>query len=169
MGEFIFEIFNLIILVYVFTLLITWCFDYSSFLATGLEKVRFHSNPKAGQCQRMFRLPHNCTHLTCQQGNAQNPSSQASIVREPTISGCTSWIQKRQRKQRSNCQIYRTIEKAREFQKKIYFCFTDYAKAFGCMDHSKLWKILREIGIADHLTCLLRKLRRSRSNSQNQK
>ena len=118
MGEFIFEIFNLITLVYVFTLLIIWCFDYSSFLATGLEKVRFHSNPKAGQCQRMFRLPHNCTHLTCQQGNAQNPSSQASIVREPTISGRTSWIQKRQRKQRSNCQIYRTIEKAREFKKQ---------------------------------------------------
>ena len=48
------------------------------------------------------------------------------------------------------------IEKAREFQKNIYFCFTDYAK--DCVDHNKLWKILQEMGIPDHLTCLLRNL-----------
>ena len=51
------------------------------------------------------------------------------------------------------------IEKAREFQKKnIYFCFIDYAKAFDCVDHNKLWKILKEMGIPNHLTCLLRNL-----------
>ena len=50
------------------------------------------------------------------------------------------------------------MEKAREFQKSIYFCFIDYAKAFDCVDHSKLWKILKEMGIPDHLTCLLRNL-----------
>ena len=50
------------------------------------------------------------------------------------------------------------IEKAREFQKSIYFCFIDYAKAFDCVDHSKLWEILQEMGIPDHLTCLLRNL-----------
>ena len=50
------------------------------------------------------------------------------------------------------------IEKARNFQKNIYFCFIDYAKAFGCMGHNKLWKILKEMGIPDHLTCLLRNL-----------
>ena len=50
------------------------------------------------------------------------------------------------------------IEKSREFQKHIYFCFIDYAKAFDCVDHNKLWKILREMGIPDHLTCLLRNL-----------
>ena len=49
------------------------------------------------------------------------------------------------------------LEKAREFQKNIYFCFIDYAKAF-CVDHNKLWKILQEMGIPDHLTCLLRNL-----------
>ena len=49
-------------------------------------------------------------------------------------------------------------QKAREFQKNIYFCFLNYAKAFDCVDHKKLWKILREMGIADHLTCLLRNL-----------
>ena len=48
------------------------------------------------------------------------------------------------------------MEKAREFQKNIYFCFIDYAKAFDCVDHHKLWEILQEMGIADHLTCLLR-------------
>ena len=50
------------------------------------------------------------------------------------------------------------IENVREFQKNIYFCFVDYAKAFDCVDHNKLWKILKEMGIPDHLTCLLRNL-----------
>ena len=50
------------------------------------------------------------------------------------------------------------IEKARDFQKNIYFCFIDYAKAFDCVDYNKLWKILRETGTPDHLTCLLRNL-----------
>ena len=51
-----------------------------------------------------------------------------------------------------------TIEKAREFWKNVYFCFIDYAKAFDCEDHNKLWKILKEMGIPDHLTCLWRNL-----------
>ena len=50
------------------------------------------------------------------------------------------------------------IKKAREFQKNIYFCFTDYAKAFVCVDHQKLWKILKKMGIPDHFTCFLRNL-----------
>ena len=50
------------------------------------------------------------------------------------------------------------IKKAREFQKNVYFCFIDYAKVFDCVDHNKLWKILTEMGIPDHLTCLLRNL-----------
>ena len=50
------------------------------------------------------------------------------------------------------------IEKAREFQKIIYFCFIDYAKDFDCVDHNKVWKILKEMGMQDHLTCLLRNL-----------
>ena len=54
--------------------------------------------------------------------------------------------------------IHRIIEKAREFQKNIYFCFVDCAKAFDCVDHNKLWKILKEMRIPDHLTCLLRNL-----------
>ena len=54
--------------------------------------------------------------------------------------------------------IHWITKKAREFQKKIYYCFIDYAKAFDCVDHNKLWKILQEMGIPGHLTCLLRKL-----------
>ena len=50
------------------------------------------------------------------------------------------------------------IKKVKEFQKNIYFCFIDYAKAFDCVDHNKLWKILKEMGMPDHLTCLLRNL-----------
>ena len=62
--------------------------------------------------------------------------------------------------------IHWTIRKAREFQKNIYFCFIDYAKAFDCVDHNKLWKILKKMEIADHLTCLLEKpIYRSGSNS----
>ena len=54
--------------------------------------------------------------------------------------------------------IHLITEKAREFQKNIHFCFIDYAKAFDCVDHNKLWKILKEVGIVNHLTCLLRNL-----------
>ena len=60
---------------------------------------------------------------------------------------------------RDQIAIIRWItEKAREFQKNIYFFFIDYAEAFDCVDHKKLWKILKEMGIPDHLTCLLRNL-----------
>ena len=65
------------------------------------------------------------------------------------------------RKDRARDQIANIrwiIKKARECQKNIYFCFIDYAKAFDCVDHNKLWKILKELGIPDHLTCLLRNL-----------
>ena len=70
--------------------------------------------------------------------------------------------QKRQKKGRGTrdqiANIHWIIENAREFQKSIYFCFTDYAKAFDCVDHNKLGKIFQEMGIPDHLTCLLRNL-----------
>ena len=57
------------------------------------------------------------------------------------------------------------MEKAREFQENVYFCFIDYAKAFDSVDHNKLWKILKEMGIPGHLTCLLRNLYAGQSNS----
>ena len=76
----------------------------NSAVATGLEKVSFHSNPKERQCKRIFKLLHSYTHLTHKQGNAENSPSEASTVHEPRTSRCSSWIQKRQRNQRSNCQ-----------------------------------------------------------------
>ena len=63
-----------------------------SAVATGLEKISFHSSPKEKQCQRMLKLLHNCSHLTSQQSNAPNSPSQASTVREPWTSRCSSWI-----------------------------------------------------------------------------
>ena len=68
------------------------------------------------------------------------------------------------RKGRGTRDQIANIKKVREFQKNIHFCFIDYAKAFDCVDHHKLWKILKEMRIPDHLTCLLRNLFRSGSN-----
>ena len=71
-------------------------------------------------------------------------------------------VQARFRKDRGTrdqiVNIHWIIEETREFQKNTYFCFIDYAKALDCVDHNKLWKILEEMGILDHLTCLLRNL-----------
>ena len=128
----------------------------NSAVATGLEKVSFHSNPKERQCQRMLKLPYNCTHLTCQQSNAQNSPSQASAVHE--LLDVQAGFRKGRGTRDQIANICWITEKARAFQKNIYFCFIDYAKAFDCVDHNKLWRILKEMGIPDHLTCLLRNL-----------
>ena len=107
----------------------------------------------------MFKLPRNCTHLTCQQSNAQNFPSKASTVRKSRTSRCSSWIQERQRETRDQtANILWITEKAKEFQKNTYSCFNDYAKAFDCVNHNKLWEIFQKTGILDHLTCLLRNL-----------
>ena len=137
-------------------------------VATGLEKFNFHSSPKEGQCQRMFKLLHNCTHFTCQQGNTQNPSSQASILCELRIYTCTSWIQENRGTRDQIANIHWSIEKTREFQKNIYFCFIDYTKAFDCVDHNKLWKILKRDGNTRPPDLSTEKsVCRSRSNCQN--
>ena len=127
----------------------------NSAVATGLKKISFHSKPKERQCQRRFKLPHNYIHCTWQQSNTQNPSSQASAVCEPRTSRCTSWFQKRQRNQRSNCQHPLDHRKSKRNPEKHLLCFIDYAKAFDCVDHNKLWIILKKMRIPGHLTCLL--------------
>ena len=106
----------------------------------------------------MFKLPHNCTHFTCQQGYAQNSSSQASTVRELRTCRCSSWIQKSRGTRDQIAHIHWIMEKSREFQKNIYFCFIHYTKAFDSMNDNKLWNILKEMGTPDNLTCLLRNL-----------
>ena len=113
----------------------------------------------------MLKLPHNCTHLTHQWSNAQNSPSQASTVHEqlPDVQA-GFWKGRGTRDQIADtCWI---IKKAREFQKNIFFCFIDYTKSFDCVDHNKLWKILKEMGILDHLTCLLKNLYDYQVNKQ---
>ena len=129
----------------------------NSAAVTGLKKVSFHSNPKERQCQRMLKLPCNCTH------HASKVMLQILLVRfQQYVNQELPDIQAGLRKGRGTrdqvANIHWIIEKAREFQKNIYFCFTDYTKAFDCVDHDKLWKILQDMGIPDHLTCLLRSL-----------
>ena len=129
----------------------------NSAVVTGLKKVSFHSNPKERQCQRMLKLPCNCTH------HASNVMLQILLVRfQQYVNQELPDIQAGLRKGRGTrdqiANIHWIIEKAREFQKNIYFCFTDYTKAFDCVDHDKLWKILQDMGTPDHLTCLLRSL-----------
>ena len=129
-----------------------------SAVATGLEKVCFHSNPYERQCQRMLKLPHNCTHL--------HTSKVMLKILQARLQQYVNWalldVQAVFTKDRGTrdpaANIRWIIEKAREFQKNIYFCFIDYTNAFDCVDHNKLWKILKEMGITDHLTCLLRNL-----------
>ena len=121
-------------------------------MATGLEKVSFHSNPKERQCQRMFKLSHNCTHLTCQKVVLKI----LQVKLQQYVNGELPDVQAGFRKGRGTrdqiTNIHCIIEKAREFQEKnIYFCFINYAKAFEHVDHNKLWKILKEMGIPDHL------------------
>ena len=95
----------------------------------------------------MFKLPHSCAHLTCYQSNVQNSLSQASTVREPWTSDVQAGFRKGRGTRDQIANIHWIMEKAREFQKNIYICFIDYAKAFDCVDHNKLWKILKEMGI----------------------
>ena len=77
---------------------------------------------------------------------------------EPRTSRCPSWFRKGRGTRDQIANIRWIIEKAREYQKNIYLCFIDCAKAFDYVDHNKLWKALREMGIPEHLTCLLRNL-----------
>ena len=130
----------------------------NSAVATGLGNVSFHSSPK--------------------KVNAKKCSDYSTIIIISHVSKVMLKILQARPQQYVNCElpdiqagfrkgrgtrdkianIHRIIEKAREFQENIYFCFIDHAKAFDCVDHNKLWKILQEMGISDHLTCLLRNL-----------
>ena len=130
----------------------------NSAVAKGLEKISFHSNPKEWQCQRTLKLLHSFTHFTS--SKVMLKILQARL--QQYVNGELPDIQAAFRKGRGTrvqiANICWIIQKAREFQKNIYFCFIDYAKAFDSVDHNKLWKILQEVGIPDHLICLLRNL-----------
>ena len=126
----------------------------NSAVATGLEKFHFHSSSKKGQCQRMFKLLHNCTHFICKKNNAENSPSWASTMHELRTSRCSSWIEKTQRNQRSNCQHLLDHRKSKKVPEKHLFLLYWLCQSL-CVDHNKLWKILKEMGIPVHLTCLM--------------
>ena len=129
----------------------------NSAVATGLEKVSFHSNLKERQCQRMFRLPHIAliSHASKVMIKILQVRLQQYVNRQ--IPDVQVGFRKGRGTRNQIANICWIIEKAREFQKNIYF-FIFYTKAIDCVNHSKLWNILQEMGIADHLTCLLRNL-----------
>ena len=130
----------------------------NSAVATGLEKVSFHSNPKERQCQRMLKLPDNCTHFNASKVMLKILQARIQQYINCELPDVQAGFRKGRGTRDQIAKIRWIIEKAREFQKNIYFCLIDYAEAFDCVDHNKLWKILKEMGIPDHLTCLLRNL-----------
>ena len=127
----------------------------NSAVAIGLEKVSFHSNPKERQCQRKL----NCQtiELFSHANKVMLKILQARL--QQYVKQELPDVQVGFRKGKgTRDQIPNThwiIEKAKRFQKSIYLCFIDYAKAFDCVDHNKLWKILKEMAIPDHLSLLL--------------
>src|SRR5574337_508216 len=130
----------------------------NSAVATGLEKVSFHPNPKERQCQRLLKLPHNCAHLSCSKVMLKILQARLQQYMNCELPGVQAGFRKGRRTKDQIANIFWIIKKAREFQKNIYVCFIDYAKAFDYVDHNKLCKILKEMGIPDHLTCLLRNI-----------
>ena len=124
----------------------------NSAVATGLEKVSFHSNSKERQCQRMLKLPHNTliSHASKVTLKIIQARLQQYVNRE--LPDVQAGVRKGRRTRDQIANISWIMEKAREFQKNIYFFFIDYAKAFDYVDHYKLWKIHQELGIPDHLT-----------------
>ena len=128
----------------------------NSAVATRLEKVSYHSNPNERQCQKCSNyhiialIPHASKVML---KILQNRLQQYVNCELPDVQ---AGFRKGRGTRDQIANIHWIIKKVREFQKNISFCFIDYAKAFDCVDHKKLWKILREMGIPDHLNCLLR-------------
>ena len=129
-----------------------------SLVATGLEKSAFIPIPKKGNAKECSKY--------CTTALISHTGKIMLKILQVRLQQYVNWelpdVQAGFRKGRGTrdeiANIHRIIEKAR-VPEKICFCFTDYTKAFACVDHNKLWKILKEMGIPDHLTCLLRNLR----------
>jgi len=145
-----------------------WCCE-SAALSNARKFGKLSSGHSTGKGQFSFQfqrkeMPKNAQ-TTAQLHSSQTLVKYCSKFSKPGFSN--TWTEnfqvfklvlEKQRNQRSNSQHVLIIEKAREFQKNIYFSFIDYAKAFDCVDHHKLWKVQKEMGISDYLTCLLRNL-----------
>ena len=130
----------------------------NSAVATGLEKVSFHSNLKEGNAKECS----NCCMIALISHASKVMLKVLPARLQQYMNHELPDVQAGFRKGRGTrdqiANIRWIMEKAREFQKNIYFCFIDCAKAFDSVDHNKLWKIVQEMGIPDHLTCLLRNL-----------
>ena len=125
---------------------------------TGKGQFSFQSQRKAMPKNAQTTAPLYSSHML--ESNAQNKILQARLRQymNHELPDVQAGFRKGRGTRDQIANIRWIIEKAREFQKNIYFCFIDYSKAFDCVDHNKLWKILKEMGIPDHLTCLLRTL-----------
>ena len=138
-------------------MLLKCCAQYleNSAVATGLERSVFIPNPKKGNAKECSTI----TQLHSFASKAMLKILQARLQQyvNQELPDVQAGFGKGRGTRDEIANIHWIIEKAREFQKNIYFCF-DYAKAFDCVDHNKLCKILKEMGIPDHLTCLLRNL-----------
>ena len=128
----------------------------NSAVATGLEKVSFHSNSKKGNAKEC--LNYSTIALISHTSKVMLKILQARLQQymNHELPDVQAGFRKGSGTRDQIINIYWITKKAREFQKSIYFCFIDYAKTFDCVDHNKLWKLLKEMGIPDHLTCLLR-------------
>ena len=126
-----------------------WANLENSTVATGLEKVSFHSNPK--ECSNYRKIA-----LISHTSKVMLKILQVRLQHYLELLGVQAGFRKGRGTRNQIANICWIIKKAREFQKNIYFCFIDYDKAFDCVDQNKLWKILQETGIPDH--CLLRNL-----------
>ena len=130
----------------------------NSAVARGLEKVNFHSNPKKGNAKECSN--YHTVALISHARKVMLKILQASLQQYvncelPDVQG---GFRKGRGTRDQIANICWIIKKAREFQKNIYFCFIDYIKFFDCVDHNKLWKVLKDMGIPNHLTCLLRNM-----------
>ena len=131
--------------------------EYSA-VATGLEKVSFHSNPKKGtakECSNYHSIA-----LISHASKVMLKILQARLQQymNHELLDVQIGFRKGIRTTDKITNICWIIEKAREFQENICFCFIDYVEAFDCVDHNKVWKILQEMGISEHLACPLRNL-----------
>ena len=135
----------------------------NSAVATGLEKVNFHSNSSKGNAKECpnYRSVVLISHVGKVLLKILQVRLQKYVNQElPDIQAGFRKGSETRDKIPNICWI---IEKAREFHKNVYFCFIDYAKVFDCVHHKKLWSILKEMGIPDHLTCLEKPVCRSRN------
>ena len=128
-----------------------------SAVATRQENVSFHFNPKEEQCQRMFKLPYNCIHFTCYKVRLKILQARLQKYGNQDLPDVQAGFRKGRGTRDQIANIRWIIEKAREFQKNIYFCFMTTLKPLTVWITTNCGKFL-EMGIPDHLICLLRNL-----------